>query len=272
MRATLRALPTMMRVGFAEAIAYRAETVVWMLTNTMPLVNLALWSAVARGGTPDGTIGRYGSPDLVAYFLAALVVRQLTGSWVLWEMSQDIRKGQLSMRLLRPVHPIVAYATENLSALPLRAGFALPVAAVGVAVAGADHVTRDPQIVLLACVALLGAWLINFFSMILMGALGFFIEQSYSVFELWLGAFFVMSGYFFPLDFIAERAPTVFAVAKALPFYVINGFPVELLLGKHDVASALRHLGVQWAWVAAFVVSALALWNAGMKRYNAYGA
>ncbi len=268
MRATLRALPTMLRVGFAEAIAYRAETLIWMLTNTMPLVNLALWTAVARGGTIAG----YGSRDFAAYFLAALVVRQLTGSWVLWEMSQDIRKGTLSMRLLRPVHPLLSYATENLSALPLRAGFALPVAAVGIAIAGADHVARDPAIWLVACAALLGAWLINFFSMVMMGALGFYMEQSYTVFELWLAAFFTMSGYFFPLSFIEHRAPTVYAIAKALPFYVINGFPVELLLGKHDLASALHLLGVQFLWAAGFAVFGLALWRAGMKRYSAVGA
>lgn len=268
MRATLRALPTLLRIGFAEAIAYRAETIIWMLTNTMPLVNLALWSAVARGGT----IVKYGSKDLVAYFLAALVVRQMTGSWVLWEMSQDIRKGLLSMRLLRPVHPIVAYGAENLSALPLRAGFALPVAAIGIAVAGVDRVAHDPVIWLVVCASLLGAWLINFFSMIAMGALGFYMEQSYTVFELWLAAFFTMSGYFFPLDFIAHRAPRLFAIAKALPFYVINGFPVELLLDKHDRASALHYLGVQWCWVLAFVAIATLLWRAGMKRYSAVGA
>src|SRR5437660_5891946 len=129
---SLRAYPTLLRVGLAEAIAYRAETIVWILTTTMPLVNLALWSAVARGGV----VGGYGQTDLVAYFLAALVVRQLTGSWVLWEMSRDIRMGTRSMRLLRPVHPLIAYGAENLSGIPLRAGFAIPLFGVALAIAG----------------------------------------------------------------------------------------------------------------------------------------
>src|SRR5690606_3990107 len=37
---TLTALPTLLRIGVAETVAYRAEFVVWMLTSTMPLVNL----------------------------------------------------------------------------------------------------------------------------------------------------------------------------------------------------------------------------------------
>jgi len=32
----LRAVPTLMKVGFAEAVAYRAEMVVWVLATTMP--------------------------------------------------------------------------------------------------------------------------------------------------------------------------------------------------------------------------------------------
>ncbi len=47
-RATVRALPTLARVGFAEAVAYRAEMFVWILSTTMPLIMMALWTAVAR--------------------------------------------------------------------------------------------------------------------------------------------------------------------------------------------------------------------------------
>ena len=268
LRATLRAYPTMLRVGLAEAIAYRAETIVWMLTNTMPLVNLALWSAVAR----NNPIGNFQQKDLVAYFLAALIVRQLTGSWVLWELSREIRMGLLSMRLLRPIHPLFAYSAENLAALPLRAGFAVPLALIVLAVSGVGRLAHDPLIWLILLCAIIGAWLITYFSMIMMGALGFFIEQSISVFELWLAAFFTLSGYLFPLDFLAAHAPRVMHIAKLLPFYVMNGYPVELMLGLHDRASALSILGLQWTYVVVLGTGAILAWNAGMKRYNAYGA
>jgi ABC-2 type transport system permease protein len=36
-----------LRIGFAEMVAYRAEFLVWILTTNMPLVMMALWSAVA---------------------------------------------------------------------------------------------------------------------------------------------------------------------------------------------------------------------------------
>src|SRR3974390_1661893 len=108
-RSTVRALPTLFRVGFAEAVAYRAEMLVWVLSTTMPLIMLALWSAVAA----DAPVGRFGQRDFVAYFLATFIVRQLTGAWVAWQMSFEVRTGSLSMRLLRPVHPMVSHAGGN---------------------------------------------------------------------------------------------------------------------------------------------------------------
>ena len=83
---TARAIPTLLRVGLAEAVAYRAEFLVWLLSTNMPLVMLALWSAVAR----DGPVGGYDQEGFAAYYLAALVVRLMTGAWVIWEMNLDL--------------------------------------------------------------------------------------------------------------------------------------------------------------------------------------
>ena len=38
---TLHALPTLLRVGVAETVAYRAEFLVWVLTTTQPLRSAA---------------------------------------------------------------------------------------------------------------------------------------------------------------------------------------------------------------------------------------
>src|SRR4051794_18821933 len=129
---TVRALPTLLRIGVAETVAYRAEFLVWMLTSTMPLINLAFWTAVARDGAFEG----YDAPRFTAYFLGALIVRNLTGNWVAWQLSEDIRTGVLSMRLLRPLHPIIAYATSQSAALPFRGLIALPIAAILLAKSG----------------------------------------------------------------------------------------------------------------------------------------
>lgn len=139
---TLRAPPTLMRVGFAEAVAYRAEMLVWVLSTTMPLIMLGLWSAVAA----DAPVGRFDQRDFLAYFLATFIVRQLTGAWVAWQMSFEVRTGTLSMRLLRPLHPMVSYAVENVAALPLRLVVALPVALLALVLLGTKSLPHSPLV------------------------------------------------------------------------------------------------------------------------------
>ena len=260
----LRAYPTLLRVGLSEAVAYRAEFVVWMLTTTMPLVSLALWSAVAS----SAPVGRFGSKEFVAYFLAALVVRQLTGTWLIWEMNQDIRSGALSQRLLKPIHPLVAYSAQSLGAMPLRAALAVPMALVALAYSTENMFRGHAGMVALWVMSLLGAWLINFFVMALIGALAFYMESSLAAFEVYFACFMVLSGYMVPLPLFPDW---LIWVSSALPFRYSVGFPVEVAIGMLEPKQALIELGVQWAYVVATLVAALAAFRRGVARFGAFG-
>jgi hypothetical protein len=85
-----------------------------------------------------------GSRSSSAYFLATFIVRQLTGCWAFYEMNFEVRNGTLAMRLLRPVHPLWAYAFENIAPSPMRIARVAPGRAVAL-VGGRRHaVTHDP--------------------------------------------------------------------------------------------------------------------------------
>jgi ABC-2 type transport system permease protein len=261
---TLRAVPTLLRVGLADAVAYRAEFLVWLLSTNMPLVMLALWSAVAR----DGPVGRFGQEEFVAYYLAALVVRLLTGAWVIWELNFEIRQGTLSFRLLRPVHPLVAYAAENVAAVPLRLVLSLPVTLLLLWLVGGTRITHDPLLLGLFPVAVVGAWLITFLSMAIVGALAFWIESATSLFEIWMGLFGVFSGYLVPLSLFPDWVANL---ARFLPFRYMLAFPVEMLIGMESRSQALFELGVQWLFVGLLLAGASAMWRLGMRRFAAFG-
>ena len=263
----LRAVPALMRVGFAEAVAYRAEFVVWMLSTTLPLVNLALWSEVARE-SPNGQFGRYNQTGFVAYFLAVFIIRTVTGSWVVWEMNQEIRMGTLSMRLLRPIHPFIAYATQHLAAVPMRALIALPVAVFLLVNVGTAHVVHDPLLVLHVPFSIAGAWLITFVAMLSMGTLGLFMERSTAVFEVWLGLFAVLGGYLVPLELMPAWLRDA---AGWLPFRYMVGAPAELLSNQLTRAQAVHDLAVQYGYVAFFIGLAALVWRAGVRRFEAFG-
>lgn len=262
--AVWRAIPTLFRVGFAGAVAYRGEFLIWILSTNMPLVMLLLWTAVAK----EAPVGRFGEAEFVAYFLATLVVRLLTSSWVVWELNFEIRQGTLGMRLLKPIHPFVSYVADNLAAMPMRALVALPLALMALWWAGADQLTTDPLQWAAFPFSILAAWATTFCAMAMIGTLGLYWESSISVFDLWLGLYFIFSGYILPLELFPDR---LWAVARWLPFRYLLSFPVELLLGLVDRQQTLVGLAVQCGWVLLFFGCSRWLWNRGLRRYAAYG-
>jgi ABC-2 type transport system permease protein len=266
---TLKALPTLMKVGVAEAIAYRAEMLVWVLSTTMPFINLALWSAVSTVTPVTSAQGRqYGAADFVTYFLCAFVVRQIVSSWASWQINWEIRSGELSMRLLRPLHPIILYGAQNIAALPMRLLVTLPVLVLLLATGALGALPNTASMWAFWFLAMLGGWLVTFFINIAIGALGLFMDSSIKVMDVWLAGFFVFSGYSFPLAIAPSWLNTL---SSYLPFRYQFGLPLELMTGAHDLASALPLLLRQWTWVGASGVAAVALWTFGVKRFQAYG-
>lgn len=266
LRRTLRAVPTLLRVGVAETVAYRAEFLVWILTTTMPLVMLALWTSVADEAPFRG----FGSADFVAYYLATLIVRNLTGTWVAWQLNDELRQGTLALRLLRPIHPFLAIMVGHAAAVPLRALVALPIAAVLLAGSGGAALTHDPTRLALLAPSLAMAWVVTFATMFALGALAFFLERSVSLVNLYFGAYAVLSGYLLPL---ALMPGWLRAAAAWSPFRAMLGTPVELMtragLTADDVARLL--LG-QLGWTCASLALALGLWRRGLARFEAVGA
>ena len=263
-RAALRAYPALLRVGFAGAVAYRAEFLIWMFSTNMPLVMLAIWSSVAA----EGAVGNYSQKSFTAYYLCALLVRLLTGSWVVWELTMEIRQGTLAMRLLRPLHPLIAYSAENLAAVPLRGLISIPLVVILLVWGGPGAVTSDLRLWLMFLPAMFGAWLLTFLVMAMIGTLSLYFDSAASLFNAWLGFSAVLSGYLVPLDLF----PPGFArVAAVLPFRFLLSYPVELMLGRIPPLQALALLGAQWAYVAAAFAGTLLVWRSGMKRFGAYG-
>lgn len=263
-RNTVRALPALLKIGFLEAVAYPAELLVWVLSTTMPLIMLALWSAVAQGGP----VGRFGEPEFVAYFLCTFIVRQLTGAWVAWEMNYEVRQGTLALKLLRPVHPLWTYATENLAALPMRLVVALPMAVIALIAVGSGQLSRDPLIWSIWCLAMLGAWLITFLVNLAIGCLALYMESSLKLMDLWLAVFFVFSGYLIPIELFPVWMRNAL---DWMPFRYQIGFPVELMTSALSRTAALEMLLRQWGFVGGLLLLASALWRGGLKRFAAYG-
>ena len=263
----IRALPTLLRIGVAETVAYRAEFLVWMLTSTMPLIMLALWTSVAA----EAPFENYTSAHFVAYFLAALVVRNLTGNWVAWQLAEEIRLGVLSMRLLRPIHPFIAFATSHVAALPFRSLIALPIAIVLLLSSGASTLTSDPVQLVLLVPSIALAWLLTFGVLFALGSIAFWITQTFGIVNFYFGLWSLFSGYWMPMDVMRAKFPLIADAAEWMPFYYMLGAPVQLMTKHLTGEQMARLVGAQAAWAAISVAVALWVWGKGIRRFEAVG-
>ncbi|MCB9797327.1 MAG: ABC-2 family transporter protein [Alphaproteobacteria bacterium] len=265
MRQALRAFPALLRIGFAESVAYRAEMIIWFLAVTTPVIMMFVWDRVAEGGP----VGGLDQQDLGRYFLAMIAVRQFTGAWVVWELNYQIRDGSLNSWLIKPMHPLWFSAARNLAAHPFRLVVLVPLFAM--LLLWRPELAFWPGWGTLALTALsvAVAWGIGFAFQVAFGALAFFLKQSNGVWALWFGAYMLLSGYVFPI----RLAPGwMQPVLLALPFRFQLAVPVEILTGMLTGTEAASAFLGQLLWLAVSVGVAATTWRFGVGRYEAVGS
>lgn len=261
---TLRAMPTLLRVGVAETVAYRGEFLVWILTTTLPLVMLALWTSVAE----EKAFGNFGSEDFVAYYLANLIVRNLTGSWVAWQIGEEIRMGSMSMRLLRPLHPFVAFAASHIAAIPFRSLVALPIATVLLLSSGASALESEPGQLALLVPSIALAWLITFAIMFMLGSIAFWVTRAMAVMNIYFALFSLLSGYLLPIELLPGW---IADVARWSPFRFMLSLPIELMTKKIPTGELATLMAWQVGWTTLAIAGALYVWRLGVLRFEAVG-
>ncbi|MDP2317410.1 MAG: ABC-2 family transporter protein [Pseudomonadota bacterium] len=258
----LRAFPSLLRIAVAEMVAYRAEMIIWILTATLPLVMLALWNAAAA----DGPLAGFGQAEFTRYFAVTLLVRQLTGVWVLWELNQQIRTGSLSPQLLRPMNPLWWQFAETVAAIPWRLVVLGPVLAAVALWRPEILFVPSPGAAVGFAISLVLSLLVAWFVQCLFGVLAFWFEQSLGLFQVYFFVWALLGGYLVPLRLLPGP---VADVANWLPFHASLGAPVELLLGLAPIGSTLA---IQAGWVAVLGLGTMYAWRAGLRRYGAVGA
>ncbi len=260
---TWRALPDLLAVSAAEIAAWRAELILWVLTATLPLIQAALWDTVAA----DGPVAGFDRAGLSRYFAATLLVRQLTASWVVWALNGEIRSGSLSVKLLKPIHPLWQYAAQMGLALPLRLAVLAPILAAWIAWRPALWRWPAPQEWAAFLVSVALAWAIAFLVQAWIATAAFWLDKTDALWGLWFACWMVASGYTAPM---ATLPPAAAAWARWGPFYATLGAPVEILAGC--CPDPVAAIATQAVWAGGLLWLTRATWRAGVRRYGAFGA
>lgn len=261
----VRVYATLLRTYWQIVMEYRGSMIMWMLSNIMPLVMLAVWVSIAE----YGPIGHYDVNSFIQYYLALLMVRQLVTVWVIWDLDREIRLGELSSRLLKPLNPIHYHIAFNLADKIFRAFTLVPIILTITLMFPSLRFTASLLHILAFIISLCLAWGIRFVSQYCIGLLGFWITQSLAINETAYAGLLLFGGVIAPLDLFPTHLQNIILY---LPFRYMLSLPVEIILGKVQSSYIIQELAVQCFWFAAFFGMYNVLWKKGLKKYSAVGA
>lgn len=227
-----------------------------------PLIYLFVWTTAAGGEA----IGGYTRSTFVTYYLALILVNQITYSQTNWTVGDVIRSGGLNVLLLRPLAPLFHAIASEIAGKVVYLIFVIPVTALlalwlrpALPSAG-DFLTFLP--------ALLLAWLLRFFWGYWLALLAFWATRADALLALQDALVFLLAGQVAP---VALLPGLLQASATGLPFRYMVGFPVEILTGQLDAEAVRSGFALQLGWLAVALVLARLLWKRGLQRYAAIG-
>ncbi len=260
-----------LNIGIQNNLTYRFNFLARTLFGLIPLIAiLYVWKAIYSGNRSSPTVGAYTFAEMVSYYLLATIVDALTAvNEDDWQIAADIKDGNISQFLLKPIdylwYRLCLFLSGRITYLAVAA---LPLAIFVLCLHNYFVLPADWGRFAFFLVSVVLTAMLQFFMSYTMAMLAFWVLEV-STFIFILFAFeYIASGHLFPLDILP---PALERVLYLTPFPYQLFFPISIYMGKATGPELVRGLSVQVLWVAATYLLARFAWKRGIKRYSAVG-
>src|SRR5690606_27869683 len=206
--------------------------------------------------------------NIIAYFLLQSIVFHMTTAWHVYEFSEYIRSGTLSMWLLRPFDPSHQFVTSNLSFKFVNLIWLTPIW-IGLWVYFRPGITYSAARVIAFALGLLLAATLSFLWTHMWAMVAFWTVRAHSFYDLASTIGYLIGGGIAPVGLLPGFLQKI---SRYLPFYYMTGMPIEVGIGTAPPGAGWAGLGIALGWILAFYGAYRLLWSAGLKRYGAVGA
>jgi ABC-2 type transport system permease protein len=257
-------------IGLQNNLQYRVNYLTRTLFSFIPLfAMISLWRAVYAGNSGASGNNGFTEAQMIFYYMLVAVVDVFTAvNEDDWQIAADIREGNISQFLLKPVDYLWyrlclfisgRMAFISMASIPLGI-FIFCYRGYFVAPAGEGMWLLPVSLVLTA--------LLQFFISYAMAMLAFWLLEI-STFIFILFAFeYIASGHLFPLDVLPAGLRELLFYT---PFPYQLYFPISIYMGKVQGAALWHGLAVQLFWVVMAYGFARFMWARGVKKYSAFG-
>jgi ABC-2 type transport system permease protein len=258
-------------IGIQNSLTYRFNALARTLFGFIPLIAvLYLWRTIYEGKGPGASVGAYTLGEMITYYLLTSIVDALTAvNDDDWQIAADIKDGNISQFLLKPIDYLGYRLSLFLSGrVTYMLVAALPLAVFVLCLKRYFTLPASWTALGAFAVSTLMTALLQFFMSYTMALLAFWVLEV-STFIFILFAFeYIASGHLFPLDILPRGLADVLAFT---PFPYQLYFPISIYMGKATGDTLLRGLCIQGAWVVIAYGLARFAWRRGIRHYSAVG-
>lgn len=258
----LRRYWSLFKVSFQERMEYRWNVFMYMGMALLPaLVAIYLWGLV-YGANSNPQARTY----ITTYYLVACFIGWRIADYQ-WNFMFEIREGRMANFLLRPMsYPAKTFWYEA-GGRSWSTILTIPVFTVVALLLGNDfRISSSPFNWLLAILAFLVAYVMNFFITASLGLVTIWQNQPEGFFALYGVASRALGGTLVPLALM----PFGFGdFAQWLPFAYIYSLPIRIFLGQ-PLEQTLQGFAVQLLWLVVTGLFFRWLWRKAVHRYEVF--
>lgn len=258
----------LIKTSLQNSLVYRVDFFLWGMNELLDtLVFLFIWIIIFG---ERQSIGGFSLAETITYFVGTGMISNITYSWVANDLEDDVRTGNLSSIIIKPISYPLARIMSVMAEKPIDTLVRLVVyLAVAFFFSNKIILDKDPFSLFLVFVSIVFAYLISHLISFCLGCLAFWTTSVKRGLSGLLRTFTnIFAGGYAPLTFF----PLWFQrVAKFLPFGYTRYFPMLIYLRKIETAEIFLGIGVQLVWVLFLYFLGRLLWRQGVKRYEGVG-
>ena len=255
-----------MKAGLQEGLTYRFQYCMGLVILLIPFaIKNCIWLFAFEGSKE---IAGYTVETMLLYNCMMLIVGSLTGTNVNWEIADEIKTGDLSKYLTKPVVHRKYWFSKWTGNRVGQTIYAFGIFLTVFIVCPGGFGTIKCENIAAGLTAFGFAYILNFLIFYNISLLSFrFLEISsfFAAFDLILS---FLNGEYLPIDLMPEAW---IRICRFLPVSSGAYFVVRTIMGAYSWREFLTKSCIQLSWILLLTFCASYRWKKGIKRYESVG-
>ena len=259
------------RAGIQAAMAYRSNFLAWFLGSIVYcLVMYYIWLAVFNS-SGEGMINGFTMRDMTVFLFITAMTNFLTDSDGSYDVGEEVRDGNIAMRLIKPVGFHSTFLFTEIGWKLLIFGMIFAPVVIGVEIYKFNAYggfAFNIASFALYIFSMTMSYLFSFYMNVCFGFMAFFLKNLWGFNIIKSSILRFLSGGVLPLAFMPGALRQVL---EWLPFASLCYTPVMIYMGMYSPAETALRLAVQVAWVIVFYIISKLILSTALRHVSVQG-